>query len=197
MSAPLMTKPVYIALDIDGVLHPLESAPYAHIAKAYGEGKISAVSFLDACNRLTSALGSPPILSNIHHLEEIIKSLDGRCRIVIASSWVRYMSVEAVKALLPRSVSELVVGAIDFRLISDDVWSSRSILMAHFLAKNADGDAVWIGIDDQLVNYWHHSNHLVQTDSRRGLTDRDIPRVRSTVDRLSKTTSHPAEEDAA
>ncbi len=172
-------RPLYIALDFDGVLHHCSIGPKpAQLSMLTNDVDNNAfLSDLEAKVPLT--VESPNFITKEgrlfdrqHHLVELIEQLKdwnlfSEIRVVYSTSW-RVVPTARLNMLLAPKIAAAVVGALSTQNheIERDLNDQRSIQMEAWLAARNEEDALFIALDDQGRHWGKHPNALVQTHWR-------------------------------
>lgn len=182
---------VYIALDIDGVLHSLFTDNEPEWKENLRVGNWTAAMFhaavfdkflktpgeelefqnLDKVYRVSYMLSQVPLL-------EAVLRRHPAARIVIASDWRRTMPLDLVCSLLPPDVAQRVVGATKVVPEKDEkgraIPGIRSKLMLEWMKENAlPDDTPWLAIDDGAILWKGEDERLIHTHFTMGLQHKD------------------------
>ena len=176
---------VYIALDIDDVLHSNYSESFSHWMPQIDSGIWTAKDFHDAvreayvkhiCDNLANEYDTLPgyLLSHMPLLEAIIIRHPG-VRLVIASDWRKsFQNLDKLCSLFSPTVAERVVGKLSIDPGQDpmaaDAPNRRGHLMIKWMSENVTTDASWLAVDDDRRHWGDHEEHLIRTKKFCGLS---------------------------
>ena len=182
---------VYIALDIDGVLHSLLTDYEPEWKENLRVGNWTAAMFhaavfekflnMPAEELEVEILGKAHMvgymLSQVPLLEAVLRRHPA-ARIVIASDWRRTMSLDLVCSLLPPDVAQRVVGATKVVPEQDEkghtIPGIRGKLMREWMKENAlPDDTPWLAIDDGAILWRGEEERLIHTHRIKGLQHKD------------------------
>lgn len=186
---------VYIALDIDGVLHSMftdcQPAWKEHLrAGVWTPAMFHAAvreAFLEALQDELNS-GSPDdsfkdgyLFSQTPLLEAVLRRHTA-ARIVIASDWRLSLPLPLLRSLLPPAVAQRVVGATASVREKDSaghpVPGIRGKLMREWLRTNQlPNDTPWVAIDDCAVLWRGDESSLIHTFFAEGLQPADVRKL--------------------
>jgi hypothetical protein len=109
------------------------------------------------------------LFCNVRYLE---KSLEGAsCKIVITSNWRLTHSIDMLRKLLPKKISELIIGATD---ITTGVRHRRFKEIQDYLNTYIDSSPVdWRAIDDIPQDFPIECGNLIHCDSNFGMGSKE------------------------
>ena len=105
------------------------------------------------------------LFCNVHYLE---KSLEGAsCKIVITSNWRLTHSIDRMRELLPKRISELIIGAT---AIATEVNHQRFTEIQNYLNAHIGSSLVdWRAIDDTPQDFPSECENLIYCDPHSGM----------------------------
>ena len=159
---PAENSEMYLALDLDGVLHHHAGAPLASQCKAFAAGRISRDQLISLASE--SALWPSTLFERAELLVRALGAAPS-LNIVIASAWRYDLSVAQLQAALPAKIAARVVGALDNDREQDSdglLQGVRGRLMERWMAQHAAPDARWIALDDNGAYWSGHLHRLVE-----------------------------------
>lgn len=177
-SAARVAKPLYIALDFDGVLHHMSAGPRRQDFDFLQESNAAYIQQVEKDLPLTLDKsswmdGEGRLFDRLHQLEDLVTQLQtlrvfSDVRIVYATSWRAVVSVERLNTFLGPQLAPHVVGALDCGKahLERDADGLRGLRMREWLESRGEADATWIALDDQWSHYAEHPAHHVQTHWR-------------------------------
>ncbi len=187
-------KPVYIALDFDGVLHHYCGGPSSEDFKVLRQdGRRTFVQKVEReyprkapkSDKLTPV---GRLFDQEHRLVELLKQFP-QAKIVIATSWREHAASKQLGTLLAPTVRKRIVGVLDWDRAERTCAGVRGRLMKKWLKKHRKAGSTWIALDDQVDHYKKHLRHLVQPDwwgmDRKG--------VKQAARALTRRTAAPVE----
>ena len=180
------SKPVYLVLDFDGVLHHHYAGPFKNDVFDPGtgvEGFVRALNARISTTEVEDAYFEPEgsLFDREHHLIALLEKVP-EARIVISTSWRNMISQPWLGELLLPQVRQKVEGVLDRFDAESNSSGVRGQLMVQWLKHKNEPDAVWVALDDHSDHYTGHSDHLVKTHWR-GL---DQHAVVKTVQKINK-----------
>lgn len=158
---------VLLALDIDGVLHHLLDAPLNEELEAVGKGEMEPWELLARCHERSITEGDfGNVFQETGKLHDVLMKFP-QVRIVISSSWRKFMSLETLKQVLPIAISRNTVGVLDWvnehTHTYDHIPGLRGQLMEKWLKDHGHQDVEWLAVDDSAALWDHHSDRLIKT----------------------------------
>lgn len=153
---------LYLALDLDGVLHHHAGAPLVSQCKAFAAGRISRDQLISLAAE--SALWPSALFEKAGMFLAALSAAPS-VHIVIASAWRFDLSVAQLQAALPAEIAARVVGALDSDREQDSDGLFRGIrgrLMERWMTQHAAPDARWIALDDNSAYWSGHLHRLVE-----------------------------------
>jgi HAD domain in Swiss Army Knife RNA repair proteins len=161
-------KPLYIALDFDGVLHHRNGGPSKPDFKVLeSEGRRPFVQWIEGAypvNDQKPDLLTPEgrLFDREHRLIELLKKFP-KAKLVIATSWRELVGSKRLCAFLSREVRKRIAGVLDWDPSERTIDGVRGCLMEKWLIKRGQHGSVWIALDDDGRHYTKHESHLVKT----------------------------------
>lgn len=161
-------RPIYLALDFDGVLHHAFSAPPNEQLEATETGTLSPAAFIGLMHQNNPAddCDCSSLFEYSAFVAEALRR-HAQLQIVIATAWRRHMSLDTLKAVMPVTLARRVIGVLDW---ADErtpehhvVAGIRGRLMVQWLQAHGDPHAPWLAIDDMEELWRDHGDRLVQT----------------------------------
>lgn len=162
------TQPIYLALDFDGVLHHSFSSPTNELLQAVGAGTLSAADFIGQMH-VRSHADESDSSSLFEHSAHVVEALrrHRQLRIVIATSWRKYLDLKTLQSVMPVTLSRRVVGVLEWSeekgIDGRTLAGIRGQLMMRWLRARGESTAPWLAMDDMPDLWKEHCDRLVQT----------------------------------
>ncbi len=165
LAARLGSRPIYIVLDFDGVLHADSAGPRKSELQSGWLDTLSLQARLAFDNadwaNDQEPLGPRPgeLFDRAGYLVGLLDRLPS-AEIVISTSWRKSLNLVEFRRILPGSIAARVAGVLPND--DDRVDGTRERLFLHWLNDRKE-DAPWVALDDQARHYSTGCSRLVQT----------------------------------
>lgn len=177
---PAEDTEMYLALDLDGVLHHHAGAPLVSQCKAFAGGRIGRDELISLASE--SALWPSILFERAEMFSRTITAAPS-VKIVIASAWRYDLSVAQLQAALPAEIAARVAGALDNDREQDSdglLQGIRGRLMERWMAQHAAPDARWIALDDNRA-YWSGYLHRLVECPHAGIDAATSRRLKAAI----------------
>ena len=115
--------------------------------------------------------------SNIKLLEEALSP--SNCQIIISSSWRFQFTLDQLKKVLPKTVSNLVRDTTGEAITGQ---YARYFEIKQWLTNKQKPFADWMAIDDSLKEFPPDCPNLIATKSSQGITKEEIIKLKKWLD---------------
>ena len=183
-------RPLYLALDFDGVLHHAFCGPRSDHCQKLGAGEINAIQFLAALllkvQEYGWEVGMP--FDRTHALADVLDASPFDVRIVIATSWRLEIALDDLVSLMPARLARRVVRILDLDCEFDgngySLPGAGGQLMARWMARHAP-QSPWVALDDTPEHWVDHSDRLVETHMA-GVDQSALAALRTVMENLAR-----------
>ncbi len=115
--------------------------------------------------------------SKVNLLSQALTS--SKCQIIISSSWRFQFTLDQLKKMLPRSISNLVVDTTGEAITGQ---YARYNEIKHWLESIQKPFADWMAIDDAINEFPPDCPNLIATKSFQGLTEDQVSKLKKWFD---------------
>jgi hypothetical protein len=166
----IQPRPMYIALDFDGVLHHCHGGPTKQdfdVLKVKGRHP-----FVQQIEGEYPAIEEPDWLTpegrlfdREHRLIDLLKKFP-KAKLVITTSWREHVGPKRLGGFLSPTVRKRIAGVLDWDPAERRTDGVRGCLMEKWLGQKGQDGSIWIALDDQRRHYSGHQCRLVETHWR-------------------------------